>query len=107
MFDTDALKSMKLTELQEIAKNDHNFKYYGMKKEALIQKIVELQAQNQKLKNQPLKAEKALVPKEEVAPKNPPETKARIAKKLEDASLMVARILRKTKSSSQKSLKRM
>ncbi len=91
MFDTDALKSMKLTELQEIAKNDHNFKYYGMKKEALIQKIVELQAQNQKPKSQPLKAEKAPIPKEEVAPKNPPQTKARIAKKLEDASLMVAK----------------
>ena len=47
MFDTDALKSLKLPELQEIAKKSFNIKYYGMKKEVLIQNILELQSQNQ------------------------------------------------------------
>lgn len=47
MFDTDALKSLKLSELQEIAKNSFNLKYYGMKKELLIQNILELQTQKE------------------------------------------------------------
>ena len=52
MFDTDALKSLKLPELQEIAKKSFNLKYYGMKKEVLIQNILELQAQNKPKINQ-------------------------------------------------------
>jgi transcription termination factor Rho len=43
MFDITSLKSMKLPELQEIAKTAKTIKYHGVKKEVLIQQILELQ----------------------------------------------------------------
>ncbi|AWI26562.1 transcription termination factor Rho [Flavobacterium pallidum] len=44
MFDISALKEMKLTELQEIAKLVKNIKTAGVKKEALIEKILASQS---------------------------------------------------------------
>ena len=44
MFDISALKEMKLSELQEIAKASKKIKYNGVKKEALISQILELQS---------------------------------------------------------------
>ena len=44
MFDISALKEMKLSELQEIAKAAKTIKFNGVKKEALISQILELQA---------------------------------------------------------------
>jgi transcription termination factor Rho len=44
MFDISALKEMKLTELQEIAKSAKTIKFNGVKKEALINLILELQS---------------------------------------------------------------
>jgi len=44
MFDISALKEMKLSELQEIAKSAKTIKFNGVKKEALINKILELQS---------------------------------------------------------------
>ena len=44
MFDISALKEMKLSELQEIAKAAKTIKFTGVKKEALINQILELQA---------------------------------------------------------------
>ena len=46
MFDLSALKEMKLSELQEIAKSAKNIKITGVKKEALIGQILEHQAAN-------------------------------------------------------------
>ena len=46
MFDSSALKSMKLTELQEIAKAAKTIKFNGVKKDVLIQEILNLQAQS-------------------------------------------------------------
>ncbi len=43
MFDISALKEMKLTELQDIAKTSKTIKYAGVKKEALIAEILALQ----------------------------------------------------------------
>jgi transcription termination factor Rho len=44
MFDISALKEMKLSELQEIAKAAKTIKFNGVKKESLINQILELQA---------------------------------------------------------------
>ena len=44
MFDISALKGMKLSELQEIAKAAKTIKFTGVKKEALISQILELQS---------------------------------------------------------------
>ena len=44
MFDISALKEMKLSELQEIAKAAKTIKITGVKKEALISHILELQS---------------------------------------------------------------
>ena len=44
MFDISALKQMKLAELQEIAKAAKTIKFNGVKKEALISQILELQS---------------------------------------------------------------
>ena len=44
MFDSSALKGMKLSELQEIAKLAKTIKFNGVKKEALIEQILEHQA---------------------------------------------------------------
>ena len=46
MFDISALKEMKLSELQEIAKSAKNIKFNGVKKEALIGAILEHQSAN-------------------------------------------------------------
>ena len=46
MFDISALKEMKLAELQEIAKAAKTIKFNGVKKEALISRILELQSAN-------------------------------------------------------------
>ena len=44
MFDISALKEMKLSELQEIAKAAKTIKFNGVKKDALINQILELQS---------------------------------------------------------------
>ncbi|WP_298393133.1 transcription termination factor Rho [Flavobacterium sp.] len=44
MFDSSALKGMKLTELQEIAKLAKTIKFAGVKKDALIEQILQHQA---------------------------------------------------------------
>lgn len=44
MFDISALKEMKLSELQEIAKAAKTIKFTGIKKDALISQILELQS---------------------------------------------------------------
>ncbi|TDD94185.1 transcription termination factor Rho [Flavobacterium cellulosilyticum] len=44
MFDISALKEMKLSELQEIAKSAKTIKFNGVKKDTLINKILELQS---------------------------------------------------------------
>jgi transcription termination factor Rho len=46
MFDIVALKKMKLSELHQIAKSAKTIKYHGVKKEELIQSIIELQNQS-------------------------------------------------------------
>jgi transcription termination factor Rho len=46
MFDISALKGMKLTELQEIAKLAKTIKFNGVKKDALIQDILDQQSKN-------------------------------------------------------------
>jgi transcription termination factor Rho len=46
MFDISALKEMKLSELQEIAKAAKTIKFNGVKKEVLISQILELQSAN-------------------------------------------------------------
>ena len=46
MFEISALKEMKLSELQEIAKSAKTIKFNGVKKEALISQILELQSVN-------------------------------------------------------------
>ena len=43
MFDISALKEMKLSELQEIAKSAKTIKFNGVKKETLISQILEHQ----------------------------------------------------------------
>ena len=44
MFDISALKEMKLSELQEIAKAAKTIKFNGVKKETLVSQILEHQA---------------------------------------------------------------
>jgi len=44
MFDISALKEMKLSELQEIAKSAKTIKFNGVKKETLISQILEHQS---------------------------------------------------------------
>ena len=46
MFEISAIKEMKLSELQEIAKSAKTIKFNGVKKEALISQILELQSVN-------------------------------------------------------------
>lgn len=46
MFDISALKEMKLSELQEIAKSAKTIKFNGVKKETLISQILEYQVAN-------------------------------------------------------------
>src|SRR6478736_9269434 len=47
MFDISALKEMKLSELQEIAKVAKTIKITGVKKDVLINQILDFQAKNQ------------------------------------------------------------
>ena len=47
MFDISVLKEMKLSELQDIAKLAKTIKFAGVKKEALIQLIIEQQAKSE------------------------------------------------------------
>lgn len=51
MFDISALKEMKLSELQEIAKAAKTIKFNGVKKEALISQILELQSSSSDAKS--------------------------------------------------------
>jgi transcription termination factor Rho len=57
MFDISALKEMKLSELQEIAKAAKTIKFNGVKKEALIGQILELQSANPDATSDNAKAE--------------------------------------------------
>ncbi|MBY0486779.1 MAG: transcription termination factor Rho, partial [Flavobacteriaceae bacterium] len=61
MFDSSALKGMKLTELQEIAKLAKTIKFNGVKKDALIEQILIHQATTASETTQ----EKVIAPKEE------------------------------------------
>jgi transcription termination factor Rho len=61
MFDSSALKGMKLSELQEIAKLAKTIKFNGVKKEALIEQILQHQAATSSDTSQ----EKVAAPKEE------------------------------------------
>ena len=56
MFDISALKEMKLSELQEIAKATKTIKFNGVKKEALVAQILDFQSANNKedSKNEPI-----------------------------------------------------
>ncbi len=56
MFDISALKEMKLSELQEIAKATKTIKFNGVKKEALVAQILDFQSANSKedFKNEPI-----------------------------------------------------
>jgi transcription termination factor Rho len=56
MFDISALKEMKLSELQEIAKATKTIKFNGVKKEALVAQILDFQSANSKedSKNEPI-----------------------------------------------------
>ena len=61
MFDISALKEMKLSELQEIAKSSKTIKFNGVKKETLISQILEHQAASTIVsspdKNEPINVE--------------------------------------------------
>lgn len=57
MFDISALKEMKLSELQEIAKLAKTIKTTGVKKDTLIQQILEQQASNAAKVDQPKQVE--------------------------------------------------
>ena len=61
MFDISALKEMKLSELQEIAKSSKTIKFNGVKKETLISQILEHQAASTVVsspdKNEPINVE--------------------------------------------------
>jgi len=79
MFDSSALKGMKLPELQEIAKLAKTIKFNGVKKEALIEQILAHQAAT-------MNESSEAVPKEE-KPKRAriaPEGKPKIEKKAKD-----------------------
>ena len=49
MFDISALKEMKLSELQEIAKATKTIKFNGVNKEALVAQILDFQSANNKV----------------------------------------------------------
>ena len=53
MFEISVLKEMKLTELQEIAKATKTIKFNGVKKDDLIQKIIETQNSDSKSRENP------------------------------------------------------
>ena len=53
MFDISALKEMKLSELQDIAKAAKTIKFHGVKKEELIQSILDTQSSSSKLDEMP------------------------------------------------------
>jgi transcription termination factor Rho len=79
MFDSSALKGMKLPELQEIAKLAKTIKFNGVKKEALIEQILAHQAAT-------MNESSDAAPKEE-KPKRAriaPEGKPKIEKKAND-----------------------
>jgi len=81
MFDSSALKGMKLSELQEIAKLAKTIKFNGVKKEVLIEQILSHQAATM---NESLEAVAA--PKEEKIKRAriAPEGKPKIEKKSKD-----------------------
>ena len=60
MFDISALKEMKLSELQEIAKLAKTIKTTGVKKEVLIEQILEQQAKANKVGVSPNQMQKAI-----------------------------------------------
>jgi transcription termination factor Rho len=82
MFDSSALKGMKLSELQEIAKLAKTIKFNGVKKEALIEQILIHQATSSNEKPE----EAAIVIKDEKAKRAriAPEGKLKIEKKSKD-----------------------
>jgi transcription termination factor Rho len=82
MFDSSALKGMKLSELQEIAKLAKTIKFNGVKKEALIEQILVHQATSSNEKSE----EAAIVTKDEKAKRAriAPEGKLKIEKKSKD-----------------------
>ena len=49
MFDISVLKSMKLIELQEIAKTTQKVKYYGIKKDELIEQLLNFLQKKEKI----------------------------------------------------------
>lgn len=63
MFDSSALKEMKLPELQEIARLAKTIKYHGVKKDTLIQQILEHQAATAEKEGQAQPAEKLKKPR--------------------------------------------
>ncbi|WP_298115338.1 transcription termination factor Rho [Flavobacterium sp.] len=63
MFDSSALKGMKLSELQEIAKLAKTIKFNGVKKEALIEQILQHQAASMNENSEEKKAPKEEKPK--------------------------------------------
>lgn len=83
MFDISALKEMKLAELQEIAKLAKNIKTTGVKKEALIEKILASQAapvETPETKKQPAGEEKpkrARITKDKTAEEGMPASEAK------------------------------
>ena len=79
MFDSSALKGMKLSELQEIAKLAKTIKFNGVKKEALIEQILTHQATSSNEKPE----EAVIVTKDEKAKRARivPEGKLKIEKK--------------------------
>jgi transcription termination factor Rho len=76
MFDISALKEMKLSELQEIAKAAKTIKFTGVKKEALISQILELQSSNRdsssesKVEEEKPKRARIIAPKKVAIQKN-------------------------------------
>ena len=77
MFDNSTLKEMKLSELQEIAKLAKTIKFNGVKKEVLIEKILEQQALS--MADEPAKEETVVEAK-------PKKARIRIEKKEETPS---------------------
>jgi transcription termination factor Rho len=82
MFDSSALKGMKLTELQEIAKLAKTIKFNGVKKEALIEQILIHQAAS----NKEVTEDKISAPREEKSKRAriAPEVKPKIGKESKD-----------------------
>ena len=94
MFDISVLKEMKLSELQEIAKAAKTIKFNGVKKEALISQILELQSAsngsttaNDKLENE--KPKRARI----VGTKKSTEQNTSNATLFEEPSVIVDKIL--------------